>query len=70
MERNNKNLLINAHKNLVKKFNNSPKLQHKNYLEKAITIVKGISSREAARGHATYVDGIVLSVTINRIYNY
>ena len=31
---------------------------------------KGISSHEAARGHATYVDGIVLSVTINRIYNY
>ena len=30
---------------------------------------KGISSREAARGHATNVDGIVLSVTINRIYN-
>ena len=32
--------------------------------------VKGLSSREAARGHATNVDGIVLSVTINRIYNY
>ena len=31
---------------------------------------KGLSSREAARGHATNVDGIVLSVTINRLYNY
>ena len=31
---------------------------------------KGLSSREAARGHATNVDGEMLSVTINRIYNY
>ena len=31
---------------------------------------KGISSREATRGHATNADGIVLSVIINRIYNY
>ena len=35
-----------------------------------VSCTKGISSREAARGHATNVDGIVLSVTINRIYNY
>ena len=33
-------------------------------------IIKGLSSREAARGHATNVDGEMLSVTINRIYNY
>ena len=30
---------------------------------------KGLSSREAARGHATNVDSEMLSVTINRIYN-
>ena len=42
------------------------------YLYKLITInyTKGLSSREAARGHATNVDGEMLSVTINRIYNY
>ena len=34
------------------------------------TTTKGLSSREAARGHATNVDGEMLSVTINRIYNY
>ena len=35
-----------------------------------IHVTKGSLSREVARGHATNVDGIVLSVTINRIYNY
>ena len=36
----------------------------------AVYSTKGLSSREAARGHATNVDGEMLSVTINRIYNY
>ena len=30
-------------------------------------VTKGLSSREAARGHATNVDSEMLSVTINRI---
>ena len=32
-----------------------------------VYLIKGLSSREAARGHATSVDGTVLSATINRI---
>ena len=41
-----------------------------NTVQHVLSNIKGLSSREAARGHATNVDGEMLSVTINRIYNY
>ena len=45
-------------------------MKHINFQKMDGYTIKGLSSREAARGYATNVDGIVLSVTINRIYNY
>ena len=33
-------------------------------------ITKGLSSREAARGHATSVDGVLVTVTKFRINNF
>ena len=47
-----------------------PLLCSSNFASFCCCNTKGLSSREAARGHATNVDGEMLSVTINRIYNY